>query len=318
MSDDLAGRRLTQVLAAFAAVYLIWGSTYLAIRVAISSIPPAASAGLRSVVAGTIMLLAMRMRGERLAAPRRELLSIAVIGFLLIVCGNGLVVWSEQYVASGLAALIVATVPLWISILAHLSSGGERLPLRGWIGVLLGLVGLCALLWPKLDGGFGTEGLGVLTLILASLCWAIGSLYAKRVTFTLSPLVASGWQMLMAGSALSLIAAMSGEFTHLAPSWASCVAMAYLIVFGSCVGFTAYGWLLQHVPAAKVATYAYVNPVIAVFLGCAFLHEPFTASMLLGTPIILVAVGLVITAHMRSVRRVAPARVRTSARRRAA
>ena len=296
---------MARVLVAFGLLYVIWGSTYLAIRVAIASIPPAASAGARFTLAGLLMLLVMWLSGQRLGAPGRELLSCAIIGFLLLVCGNGLVVFSEQYVASGLAALIIATVPLWIAILSALLPGGERLPCAGWAGVVLGMLGLGTLLWPTLAAGLGASLRGEAALVLASLCWASGSLYAKRATSTLSPLVATGWEMLFAGIILSLIAAGAGEFTRFAPSRASWLALAYLVVFGSCVAFSAYIWLLRHVAAAKVTTYAYVNPVIAVVLGCTFLDEPFTASMAIGTPIIVAAVALVITARIRTADRAA-------------
>ena len=289
------------MIAAFAALYVIWGSTYLAIRVTLDSMSPGASASVRFVIAGPFLLLLARLNGHAIIPPRRELLSLAIIGCCLLVGGNGLVVWSEQYVASGLAALTVATTPLWIAIFGALLPRGERLPATGWAGVLLGLIGLGVLLWPKLSAGAGSELQGEAALLAATLCWTSGSLYAKRVVLTVSPLVATGWEMVTAGVVLSLIAARAGAFSHFAPAPAACVALGYLVLFGSCIAFTAFGWLLQHVPAAKVMTYAYVNPVIAVLLGCALRNEPFTASMALGTPIIVVAVALVTTAKIRTV-----------------
>jgi drug/metabolite transporter (DMT)-like permease len=300
MPHDRDGRFMARVLLAFGLLYVIWGSTYLAIRVVITGIPPATSAGLRFTIAGTLMLLVMRLSGQHLGAPVRELAGLAVVGFLLLVCANGLVVWSEQYVPSGRAALMVATVSLWIAMLGAVLPGGERLAPSGWLGVLLGLVGLCTLLWPKLTAGLTADLRGEAALLLASLCWASGSLYAKRLTATLSPFVATGWEMLFAGLVLSMIAAAAGEFPRFAPTRASWLALAYLIVFGSCIAFTAYIWLLRHVAAAKVTTYAYVNPVIAVLLGCTLLDEPFTRSTALGAPIIIAAVALVITARIRT------------------
>jgi len=318
MPDDRDSRFMVRVLVAFGLVYVIWGSTYLAIRVMIASIPPALSAALRFTIAGPLMLMVMRLSGRRLLAPARELGSLALVGFLLLVCGNGLVVWSEQYVASGLAALMVATVPLWISVLGTVLPGGERLAPTGWAGIGLGMVGLGALVWPQLTAGFSAELRGEAALVLASLSWASGSLYAKRKQWTLSPLVATGWEMLFAGLVLSVIAAGSGELSRFSPSTASWLALAYLVVFGSCIAFSAYIWLLHHVAAPKVATYAYVNPIIAVLLGCLFVGEPFTVWMAIGTPIIIAAVVLVTTARVRTGERAAASVPRRQATRTAA
>lgn len=289
-----------RVIVAFGLVYVIWGSTYMAIRVAVESVPPAASAAVRFVSAGLLMLLFGRLSGRTILVPRREFRAIALIGFLLLVCGNGLVVWSEQFVPSGMAALMVAVLPLWIAIIETALPNGERLPVAGWFGVLLGFAGLIVLLWPKLVGGLTIELRGQGAVMLASLCWAVGSLYSKRVTFSVSPFVVTGWEMLFGGCMLVAIAGVSGEFAHFAPSRDGWLALAYLTVFGSCMAFSAFVWLLQHVPAAKVATYAYVNPVIAVLLGWLLLGEAFTPSMALGTPIIVGAVALVTTAKIRS------------------
>jgi len=291
-------RFAVRVVVAFALVYVIWGSTYFAIRITLNSIPPAVSSALRFAIAGPLLLAILRLSGQRIAVPWRELRSLALIGCLLLLVGNGLVVWAEQYVASGLAALMVATVPLWIAILGTLQPRGERLPPLAWAGVLLGLFGLGALLWPKLSGGASAELHGVAALMLAALSWSSGSLYSKHCTFSVPPLVATGWEMLCAGIGLMAIAIISGEFAHFAPTREAWVALAYLIIFGSCIAFSAFIWLLHHVAAAKVTTYAYVNPLIAVFLGCVFLLEPFTPSMAIGTPIIIAAVVLVTTAKI--------------------
>jgi len=290
---------LLRVVAAFAALYVIWGSTYFAIRVTLDSMPAAASASIRFIIAGPFLLLLARLNGHAIIPPRRDRVPLAVIGCLLLVGGNGLVVWSEQYVASGLAALTVATTPLWIAIGGAVLPRGERLPAAGWAGVLLGLLGLGVLLWPKLSAGAGSELYAEIALLTATLCWTSGSLYSKRVTLTTPPLVATGWQMSTAGVVLSSVAAGAGAFAHFSPSPVGWLALAYLVFFGSCIAFTAFGWLLQHVPAAKVMTYAYVNPVIAVLLGCLLRNEPFTTAMALGTPIIVIAVALVTTAKVR-------------------
>ena len=292
-----------RVIAAFAALYVIWGSTYFAIRVTLDSMSAPASAAVRFIIAGPFLLLVARLSGHAIVPPRRDLVSLAVVGCLLLVGGHGLVVWSEQYVASGLAALTVATTPLWIAIFSAVLPQGEGLPATGWAGVILGLLGLVVLLWPKLSAGVGSELYGEVALLAATLCWTSGSLYSKRAAITVPPLVATGWQMMIAGVVLSLIAACTGAFARFAPAPAGWLALGYLIFFGSCIAFTAFGWLLQHVPAAKVMTYAYVNPVIAVLLGCLLRSEPFTTSMALGTPIIVVAVALVTTAKIHTAQR---------------
>jgi drug/metabolite transporter (DMT)-like permease len=318
MSHQTADRAfLLRVIAAFAALYVIWGSTYFAIRVTLDSMSASASAATRFVIAGPFLLLLARLNGHSMIPPRRELVSLGIIGCLLLVGGNGLVVWSEQYVASGLAALTVATTPLWIAILGALLPRGERLPFTGWAGVLLGLIGLGVLLAPTLSTGANSAVRGEAGLLVATLCWTCGSLYSKRLVLRVRPLVATGWEMLVAGAVLSLIAAGTGGFAHFAPARAAWLALGYLAIFGSCIAFTSFGWLLQHVPAAKVMTYAYVNPVIAVFLGCLLRNEPFTTSMAVGTPIIVVAVALVTTAKVRTaqlrVREVDAQQARTAA-----
>ena len=285
---------------AFALVYVIWVSTYLAIRVVVASIPPAASAAARFTIAGVLMLLYARLSGRAIRVPRRDALSLAIVGFLLLVCGNGLVVWSEQFVASGLAALMVATMPLWLAIMSAVIPRGERLAPAGWSGVLLGFLGLVVLLWPKLGGAVSGDLRGEAALILAALCWSAGSLYSKRMTLTVAPLIATGWEMVFGGIILSVIAGASGEFSRFTPTPAGWLALGYLVIFGSCVAFTSFVWLLQHVPAPKVATYAYVNPLIAVLLGWLLLGEPLTLSMFLGTPLIVGAVALVTTAGVRT------------------
>ena len=285
------------VALAFAAVYLAWGSTYLAIRVAVVSVPTPILAGARFTIAGAGMLLALRLRGRAIAPSGRELRALAVVGALLLVGGNGCVVWAERTVTSGLTALIVATVPLWMAGLAALPPARERMPARGVIGLVLGFAGVAVLVGPDLAGGGPLAGEAA--VLVAALSWSCGSLYARRATASVDPLVATGWEMLFGGGLFVLIALAAGSATDLHATPTSVVALAYLIVFGSWIGFTAYVWLLAHVPAAKAATYAYVNPVIALLLGWWILGERVSLAVAIGSAIIVLAVVLVTTARVR-------------------
>jgi drug/metabolite transporter (DMT)-like permease len=285
-------------LLAFASVYLAWGSTYLAIRVGVASMAPAVLAGLRFTIAGAGMLLALRLMGRPIAVSRHDLRALLIVGVCLLLGGNGLVVWAEQTVPSGLAALIVATVPLWMAGLATLPPARERLPARAVAGVVLGFVGVGVLVGPAPDAPGGTlaaEG----ALLLATLSWSCGSLYARRARIRCDAFTATGWEMLLAGLLFLLIAAATGSLWNVQPTAEGVAALAWLVTAGSWIGFTAYVWLLEHVPAAKAATYAYVNPVIAVLLGWWLLDEPITAAVAAGSAIIVVAVVLVTTARMR-------------------
>jgi drug/metabolite transporter (DMT)-like permease len=284
------------VMLAFASVYLAWGSTYLAIRVAVASFPPPVLAGVRFTIAGAGLLVVLRLGGWAVVPGARDLAALAVVGTLLLVCGNGLVVWAEQSVPSGLAALIVATVPLWMAGLAALPPARERLPARAVVGLALGFAGVAVLVAP----GRATAGpvRGEVALLVAALSWSCGSLYARRATAAIDPLVATGWEMLIGGGLFLVIAAGLGSAAAMRPTAIGTAALLYLVVFGSWIGFTAYVWLLAHVPAAKVATYAYVNPVIALALGWWILDERMSLAVALGSAIIVVAVVLVTTARV--------------------
>lgn len=285
------------VVLAFAAVYVAWGSTYLAIRIAVASFAPPILAGVRFTIAGAGLLVALRIAGRSVLPSASELGALAIVGALLLVGGNGLVVWAEQSVPSGLAALIVATVPLWMAGLAALPPARERLPARAVLGLALGFVGVAILVAP--GAATGGTARGDAAVLLAALFWSCGSLYARRKTTTVDPLVATGWEMLIGGALFLVIAAAAGSNATTHPTAAGLLALLYLIVFGSWVGFTAYVWLLAHVSAAKAATYAYVNPVIAVALGWWILDERMSAAVALGSATIVVAVVLVTTARIR-------------------
>jgi drug/metabolite transporter (DMT)-like permease len=270
------------ILLAFAAVYTLWGSTYLAIRFAIETLPPFLMAAVRFLIAGAIMYLWARARG----APRptaREWRAGAIVGGLLLLGGNGAVVWAEQRVASGLTALLVATVPLWIVIAER-----KRPTLAVASGLLLGFGGLALLVWPW--GSIDKVALGA--LIVGSLSWTAGSLYSRRAPLPKAPLMAIALELIGGGALLGVAAAISGARPHI-PSTTSMVAVAYLVVFGSIIGFSCYVWLLQVVRPTLVATYAFVNPVVAVFLGWAIGHEPLSARTLSASAVIIAGVACI-------------------------
>ena len=292
------------LILAFASVYVAWGSTYLAIRIAVASFPPPILAGLRFTIAGGGLLAALVVGGRAVRPNARDLGALAVVATLLLVVGNGLVVWAEQTVSSGLAALIVATVPLWMAILAALPPTHERLAPRAMVGLALGFIGVTVLVAPGLRGA-GTLR-GEAALLAATLSWSCGSLFARRATAHIDPIVATAWEMLLGGLIFLGIAAAAGSASAVHATPAGTIALLYLIVAGSWIGFTAYIWLLAHAPAAKVATYAYVNPVIAILLGWWVLDERISLAVAAGSAIVVVAVVLVTTARVRSPRQAVP------------
>lgn len=282
---------------AMATVYVVWGSTYLAIRVVIETMPPMLSAGVRFLVAAGIvgMILIGRSGFDVLRVERHRAAAAAFVGVLLLVGGNGGVVLGEKTVASGIAALLVAMVPLWVVVLRALT--GDRPRSRTVIGVLIGFVGLTILIVPSGDAGTTTVG-GILLIIGASLSWSIGSLLAGRVAVPANPFVTTFYEMLAGGSVLVLIGLVAGETKDVdfgAISGRSWLALAYLVLMGSVVAFSAYVWLLHHAPISLVATYAYVNPVIAVLLGALILNEPITAAVVAGGAVIVLGVVLVVS-----------------------
>jgi len=295
-----------KIAAAFAAIYIIWGSTYLGIRFAIETIPPFLMAGVRFLLAGAMLYGWARVRG----APRPLRVhwrSAAIIGALLLLGGNGGVTWGEQHIASGLAALLVATVPIWIAALDWLRPGGTRPDGPVIAGLLLGFVGILLLVGPgNLGGGEGNYTLGTLAVLGAAFSWALGSLYSKRAPLPGDALQGIGMEMLAGGVWLWLAGTLAGEWGQLnlgAISLRSGLALAYLTLFGSLVGFTAYVWLLRVVSPARAATYAYVNPVVAVFLGWAMAGEELTPLTLVAAAVIIA--GVVITTTYRAQPRVA-------------
>lgn len=286
-----------KLVAAFASVYLIWGSTYLAIRFAIETLPPFLMAGVRFLLAGTILYLWARLRGD--TAPKRKQWGAAlIVGGLLLLGGNGGVVWAEQHVPTGLTALLIATEPLWIVLLDWLRPGGIRPSRAVSVGLVLGFCGTIFLVAPGKLGGSHVDTIGAVVLIAAAWSWATGSLYSRGSRLPSSPILSAGMQMVSGGALLILAGLGTGEWSHFAlqtVSLKSLLAMGYLLVFGSLVGFTSYSWLLRVTTAAKASTYAYVNPLVAVFLGWSLAGEQITMRVILAAAVIVVAVAIITT-----------------------
>ena len=284
---------------AFAAVYILWGSTYLAIRLAIDTLPPFLMTGTRFTLGGLILFTWAYLKGERSIPPLHLWRRALVIGALLLLGGNGGVVFAERYVATGLAALLVSTEPLWVVIL-NWAISRQRPNWKVLLGVLIGLIGVAMLVGDGLRGnGHSTISLiagGV--VLIASFSWASGSVYSSRHPLHVSTLMAAGMQMISGGILLLLLAVVTGDPMRLNlanASWTSIGAFFYLLVFGSLVGFTAYSWLLSNVAPARAATYANVNPVVAVFLGWLIASEPLTRQMLVAAAVIIGSVILITT-----------------------
>ena len=285
--------------AALAVVYVVWGSTYLAIRVTIETIPPMISASLRFLLAGSILYAFAIRRGER-DADRPTLAqwrSAAIVGALLFLGGNGAVVWAEQRIPSGVAALLVATVPLWMALIGFLALK-ERLPRIAVAGLLVGFAGTALLIRPSGEGAVDT--LGALVVVAGSLSWAVGSLYSRSAALPKRPLVSASMQMLCGGVALGIAGVAGGELARVEPgdiSRSSALAFFYLIFVGAIAAFSCYAWLLRVAPTSVASTYAYVNPVVAVALGWAFVDEPVEAVTFVAGVIIVAAVAMIVTAR---------------------
>jgi drug/metabolite transporter (DMT)-like permease len=300
-SEESPGSRRaprTLVLCAFAAIYVIWGSTYLGIRFAVESLPPFLMGAARFVIAGAALYGFLRWRG--IAAPSRaDWVRAGISGLLLLGLGNGAVNWAEQKVASSLAALIIAGTPVWFALFDWLRPGGVRPTPRTVLGIVVGFAGVSVLIgYGHHDNSSETNLSGLLVLMLASISWAAGSLYTKYSTGSASTLMTAAQQMLAGGTIMLCMGLASGEaavFQWSAVTSRSMWAFVYLTVVGSLIAFTAYAWLLTVTTPAKVSTYAYVNPVIAVLLGCLIGGEPLTTSMLVAAGIIVFAVVVLTT-----------------------
>ena len=273
-------------------VYVVWGSTYLAIRVMVETVPPLLGAGTRFAVAGAAMVAVLSIR-RTVRLTRAQLLSALLVGILL-PGANAVVTVAEQEVPSGLAALLIASIPLWVLLMRR--AAGEPVSRAGVGAVLVGFAGVALLLRPGEQSGDATL-LGLAACVGAAVMWASGSFASPRVQLPPDPLVSTGWQMLLGGLVCvvaGLIVGEAGDVDPAAFSTRSLVALAYLVVFGSWVAFTTYAWLLQNAPISKVATYAYVNPVVAILLGWLILDELITPVTVVGAAIIVVSVALVV------------------------
>ncbi len=285
-------------------LYLVWGSTYLGIRIAVQTIPPFLMAGLRFLLAGAVLLGWSALReGRAFAWPtRREWRDTFIVGALLLGAGMGMVAWGEQSVPSGIAALMIAVMPVWIAVLGRVFFA-ERLPRAAIFGVAIGLLGVAILVSPSANPSERLDLAGMAALVLSPICWSSGSLFsAHRAKLPARPLVATGGQMLSGAAVLLVAAVVTGEPARVhveAISAASIGAFAYLTVVGSLVAFTTYVLMLRAAPLPLIATYAYVNPIVAVFLGWVVLSEPLTPRTIVAGAVIVFAVALIITARGR-------------------
>jgi len=301
-AQEAAENHRLRIGVSFGLVYFFWGSTYLAILIAVRHFPAPVLGALRFLISGSLMLGWCAFSGKRVSVSRGDFLRLLLIGVLLLVGGNTVLAWAEESINSGLAAMIVAVVPIWIALIEALF-GGDRLNRLGWMGLLLGIGGLFVLLWPDITNGSAIGGRDLLAsvgLMLGSLSWAVGSVLSRRFKLGVGPFAATGWEMTLAGAANAVVAFSIGDFHHADWSRTGWLAVGYLVTFGSLVGFTAYIWLLEHVPTPKVATYAYVNPVVAVFLGWLIRGEHIDRYILLGMAIIVAAVILVTRSKLSS------------------
>lgn len=295
-STSVQSSRVVAVALGFAAIYLIWGSTYLGIRYAVETIPPLLMMGIRHTTAGILVYCWARSRGA--AAPKSKHWAYAAItGLFLFAAGHGILAWAEQKIPSGMAALLCATLPLWTVFVSRIQGAEQKLSGRAWAGLILGFAGVAVLIGPNALRGPGALSLwGVLAALASSVAWAIGTIYSKSVRMSSSTMLAAAMQMIAGGLLLLLAATASGESMHVASfSLRSLFALTYLIVFGSIIAFTVFTWLLTVASPSRVSTFAYVNPVVAVLLGWALAGEAVGWNTWVSALIIVAGVALVST-----------------------
>lgn len=285
------------VVLSFASVYLIWGSTYYSIKIAISTLPPFLMAATRYLIAGFILYVGARIAGATLPSFRHWKES-AILGFFLLLMGNGGVVWASDKLPSGIIALLITVEPIWIVLLVILKNKGKLPGVKTILGILLGLAGTLILILPDLGNQSQLSTSGLVAVFVSTICWAIGSLYAVNAYSGISIILATAMQMLCGGAFMLIVAATKGEFTNIHPeqfSTESLYAYLYLILFGSIIGYSSYAYLLKVSSPSKVSTYAYVNPFVAVFIGTIIGNEPFTRQIGLSAILMVLGVFLVLT-----------------------
>jgi len=295
----------TRILIAFGCVYFFWGSTYVAIRFGVEVLPPFVLGSIRYLIAGPLMLAICAARGMRLRQSWRDLGMLAAIGILMLGMGNMGLVWCEQYLSSGLAALLIAVIPVFVALFEAFLPNGEGLRTRGWIGIAIGFCGLVILVSPGLrDGvhGGNTQLIGSAVAVFSAFAWTCGSILSRRAKVSTSAFVAAAWEMLFAGIFNFLLMLATGGSYRLHWGLQAVSSIAWLVTFGSLVGYTAYIYLLDNVPVAKVSTYAYVNPIVAVALGALLLGERMVPIEYAGMAAILVAVYLVTSSKLKAVK----------------
>jgi drug/metabolite transporter (DMT)-like permease len=293
----------SRIVLAFALLYVLWGSTYLAMRIIVRDLPPYVAGSVRYMASGPIMLAACALMGRKVRISSQDFRRLLVIAVLLLATGNIGVLWGEEYVSSGLASLIVALVPIWVVLIEAWVFRAGRMTLQGLLGLALGIVGLLVLLWPRITSGSHLgrlELFGSGILAAASFFWALGSVFSHRYDLSVDVFVSAAWQMTLGGLVNSVIALVTGQFQKTHWTMHALTGIGYLVVFGSWIGYSAYIYLLEHVPTPKVATYAYVNPIVALILGWLILREQVDVYMLVGTVIIIASVALVNTSKLRS------------------
>jgi drug/metabolite transporter (DMT)-like permease len=285
--------------AAFLTVCIVWGTTYLGIRVAVESMPPVLLTGIRYTIAGIVLVAVLRIRGERIPRDPRTLANIAIVALLLIGVGNLALVWAEQWVPSGTAALMVATAPFWASILESIRPGGERMRMRRTIGMAIGFAGVALLVTP---GGAGHVFdsrfvVGAIVIQIGAMAWQGGSIYGKHALKKVPPLMSAALQALIGGVVLDIIGLSIGEASRFHPTTRSLIALAYLTTFGSILAYSAYTYALSKIRITTMSLYSYVNPIVAVILGWLILNERLTWVSIAGMAIILGGMVLVQTGH---------------------
>lgn len=296
----------TKIWIALLALYIVWGSTYLAIRFSVETIPPFLHAALRFLISGAILYIWRRMAGDP-APTLSNWKSTAIVGTALLLGGNGLVAWAEQSVPSGIAALMISTSPFWLVLFESLRAGGSKPTWRSIVGLIIGFGGVFILIGPaEIIGGEGSfDTFGIILLLLAPLFWSLGSIYARGADMPKSTLLSTGMQMLTGAVALFIVSLVKGELNGFSVglvSTRSWLGLLYLITFGSLIGFVSYGWLLHNAPVSLTSTYAYVNPVVAVFLGNLLADEPLNPRILIASAIIIGSVIFINSARQAKVK----------------